>query len=239
MISVLSWENQNGLDRYARSVSTTAIAIRWMTVIAFVFLMDHVFTFWVTAWSMRATIDRRIWLVVLRVWPKWTSAERRAGLIRATKRSVAVRIILGLLARIIGVRAWDRHGVVPVAVIKIVVSADITRQFGAFQFVGISREDGGLKHFTAGGVNRVSNVGVQLGAAFSIADGASFVESATTLVAESASEMILGATVTTAVRQLPGRHGNKKAFCAFDDFQVADDKHVVEGDRTKRLKTFV
>ena len=85
----------------------------------------------------------------------------------------------------------------------------------------------------------MSNVGVQLGAAFSIADGASFVESASTLVAESASEMILGATVTTAVRQLPGRHGNKKAFCAFDDFQVADDKHVVEGDRTKRLKTFV
>ena len=87
-----------------RIVSVAVVAIlRVVAHVAIVFLMDHPFTFWMTAWCMRAAIGRCIRLVVLRVWPKWTSAKRRTGLIRATERSTAVRIILGLLARIIGV----------------------------------------------------------------------------------------------------------------------------------------
>lgn len=48
--------------------------------------------------------------------------------------------------------------------------------------------------------------------------------------------VFLGAT-RAMVRQLAGRHGDEQPVMAVDEFDVADDKRVVKGERAERLET--
>src|SRR5262249_47098776 len=41
------------------------------------------------------------------------------------------------------------------------------------------------------------------------------------------------------IRQLPRGHGDEEALGAFNDLQIPDDEHVIEGDATKGLQPFV
>ena len=63
--------------------------------------------------------------------------------------------------------------------------------------------------------------------------GAVLVQPAAALVAEPRPQVVLAPAAAAAVGQLPARHGDEDALGALDDFQVADDERVVEGDRAE------
>src|SRR5262249_59388529 len=73
---------------------------------------------------------------------------------------------------------------------------------GALLLVLVGLDHGALDHFAAGGVDRVSNVGVELGAAVGVARGPVFVEPAAALVAEPRPQVVLAAARRAAIRQL-------------------------------------
>src|SRR6202012_5284022 len=89
--------------------------------------------------------------------------------------------------------------------------------------------------FPACGVDRMGDVGVQLGPALGAADGAVLVQPVAALIAEAGPQMVLEAAAA-AVGQLSARHRDEGALEAFDDLEIADDEHVVEGDGTKGLE---
>src|SRR4029077_6840207 len=72
-----------------------------------------------------------------------------------------------------------------------------------------------------------------------VAQRAVFVESTPALIAKATPQVVLRSTIVAAVRQLARRHRHEEALGTFDDFQVADDEHVVERDTTKGLQPFV
>ena len=123
--------------------------------------------------------------------------------------------------------------------VEVVVARDVARELGALELVGVRGEHGALDLLPAHRVDRVGDVGVQLGAAVGVADGAVLVEAAAALVAEPAPQVVLGAAVPAAVGQLPRRHGHEEALGPLDDLQVADDEHVVERDAAERLQPLV
>src|SRR5262249_11389319 len=106
----------------------------------------------------------------------WSMGAARA--VRAMRAELAAGAIGGVqLADDLGKAAF-----IIIAVVVIVI-ADVARLLRPFPFLLVGLEDGGLDHLAAGGVDRVSDVGVQLGPAVGIAGGAILVELAAALVA--------------------------------------------------------
>src|SRR5262249_27146252 len=124
-------------------------------------------------------------------------------------------------------------------VFEVIVTGDVARELSAFELVGVGRQDGRLDLFPAHRVDWVRDVGVQLGSAVGIADGAVLIQAATALVAEPAPQVILRSAVVTTIGQLAGGHGDEKALGSFNDLEVADDKHVIEGDATEGLQSLI
>src|SRR4051812_42443174 len=77
----------------------------------------------------------------------------------------------------------EREVVLVFAGVVLVIRADVAGLLGALLFFVIGLEDGALDHLAAGRVDRVGDVGVQLGAAVGVADGPVLVELGTALVA--------------------------------------------------------
>src|SRR5438105_4696376 len=126
-----------------------------------------------------------------------------------------------------------------IAAVVIVVAAGIAGLLRAFAFFLVCLDDGGLDHLAAGGVDRVGDVGVELGPAVGAAGGAVLVEPAAALVAVPGPQVVLAATAGAAVRQLAAGHGNERALGAFDDLEVADDEAIVKRDRAEGEEAFV
>lgn len=76
----------------------------------------------------------------------------------------------------------------------------------------------------------MSNIGVKLGPAIGVANGSVFIQAETAVAAVATSQMVLGATGRAPVGQLAAGHGDKVAFGALNDFQIADNEGVVKGD---------
>src|SRR5262249_21326153 len=96
-----------------------------------------------------------------------------------------------------------------------------------------------LDDLAAGGVDRVGDVGVQLGAAVGVAGGPVLVELVPALVTVAGPQVVLAAAAAAAVRQLAAGHGHGRPPGALDDLQVAHDKGVVESDRAEGLEALV
>ena len=140
-----------------------------------------------------------------------------------------------------GGRLGDRgaEGDVELAAVEVVVPRDVARELGALELVGVGGEHGALDLLAAHRVDRVGDVGVELGAAVGVADRAVLVEPAAALVAEAAPEVVLGPAVAASVGQLAGRHGDEEALGPLDDLEITDDEHVVERDAAERLQPLV
>jgi len=63
-----------------------------------------------------------------------------------------------------------------------------------------------------------------------------FVEALPAIVAEAGAEVILFPAAPAAVAEFSRRHGKEKSVISFDDFHIADDEGVVEGQRAKSLE---
>src|SRR6516164_9219908 len=149
-----------------------------------------------------------------------------AAQVRAARGGMgAVWAIAGLAA---GHLADDADVAVVEVGIVVVVGADVARHLGFFALVVIGLQHGGLDHFAAGGVDRVSDIGVELGPAVSVADGAVFIKLVSALVAVAGPQVILAATAAAAVGQFAAGHGHKRPLGSLDDFQVANHVGVVE-----------
>src|SRR6516164_2385893 len=113
-----------------------------------------------------------------------------------------------------------------IAAVVVVVAADVAGLLGAFAFFLVRPDDRGLDDLAAAGIDRVSDVGVELGPAVGAAGGAVLIEAATALIAVAGPQVVLAATAGAAVRQLAAGHGDKRTFRAFDDLEVADDDAI-------------
>src|SRR5205085_1381454 len=95
---------------------------------------------------------------------------------------------VGAVALLAGVHL-GHHGGVAVGVevlagVVLVVGADVAGLLGALALFVVGLEHGALNHLAAGRVDRVGDVGMQLGPAVGVAGGAILVELAAALVAE-------------------------------------------------------
>ena len=132
-----------------------------------------------------------------------------------------------------------RDGLVIVITFEIVIVRTVARLLRPFDFFFISRHDRGLHLFTADRVDWMGDVSVQLRSSIDVAGCSLLVKTSTTLIAVTSSQVILVATMRTAICQLTAGHGNKETLGPFDDFQISDDKLIVEGDTTERMESFV
>jgi hypothetical protein len=66
-----------------------------------------------------------------------------------------------------------------------------------------------------------------------------FVEFQAAVAAKAAAQMIFRAAAGAAVGEFAAGHGDKAPFGPIDDFQIANDEHVVERDRTEGMQPFV
>ena len=145
--------------------------------------------------------------------------------------------------RLVGGR--DRRGGMRVVVqleivgLVFVVPRNVAWHLGTFELIGVGGQDGRLDLLATHRVDRMGDVGVELGPPVGVTQGTVLVEPATALVAESAAKVVLRPTVVAAIRQLSRRHRHEESLGAFDDFQVADDEHVVKRDTAKGLQPFV
>ena len=71
------------------------------------------------------------------------------------------------------------------------------------------------------------------------ARGAGLVQAAAARIAEAGPQVVLAHAPRAAVRQLPARHGDEDPLRPLDDFQVANDEGVVEGDGAEREQPLV
>ncbi len=87
-----------------------------------------------------------------------------------------------------------------------------------------------LDHLAECGVDRMGDIGVELGPAIGVADSAILVELVSALIAVTSSQMVLASALVTAVGQLTAGHGDEQSPVSFDDLEVANDETVVKGN---------
>ena len=95
-----------------------------------------------------------------------------------------------------------------------------------------------LDHLPAGGIDRMRDVGIQLGTAIVVLGGLLLLQTRATLVAKSGAKMVLAAALRTVSGQLSTWHRHEGPCGALDDLQVAHDERIVERDRAKCLESF-
>ena len=117
---------------------------------------------------------------------------------------------------------------------EIVVEADVIGPACQDALLLEGAEDFVLDMLAAVGMDRVGDVGVELGASFVILEGAIVAESLPALVAVERAELILSVAFGTAVHQFATRHCDEQAVAALYQLEVANDEAVLERDGTKR-----
>jgi len=123
-------------------------------------------------------------------------------------------------------------------VVKFVVPRDIARLLGPLDLLGKLPNDMLLDHLSAGRVDRVGDVGVELRAAIGLPNRLVRVNLFATLIAKVGTQVVLHPTAGAMRGELSARHGDKRAARSFNDFKIAGHKAVVESNRAKRFQTF-
>ncbi len=121
----------------------------------------------------------------------------------------------------------------------VVITGYVARLTGAVFFRSELFDDLILDHLPAGRIYGVGDIRVEFGAAFLVAQGAVVFEPESALVAVRGPQMVFRAALRAMGGQLAAGHRDKRAVGAVNDFQISDDKAVVEGDRTKALQPVV
>lgn len=129
-------------------------------------------------------------------------------------------------------------GFVQVVDVDVVVPRYITGLLRAVEFVVKLVDDVLLNHLAALGINRVGDVGIELGPAVGIEWHAILRQASPALVAILGTQVIFHSAPRAVGRQLAARHGDEGAVRAVDDFQIAHHEAVIKGDRAKRLEAF-
>ncbi len=130
-----------------------------------------------------------------------------------------------------------QRGVMLLAVI--VVRAQVPGFLRAHQFHVVGLDHSPLDQFAAVGIDRVRDVGVELGAAVGVLRGPLLVELGAALVAVQGAEVVLGMAPGTAIGQLAAGHRDERALGPLNDFQIADHEAGIERDRAEGLQPLV
>src|SRR5262249_37414797 len=171
-------------------------------------------------------------LAVLAVAVRAARAVRRLRRVRA----VAARALAG---RAVQLGDQRRVRLLDIPAVVVVVGADVAGLLGALLLLLEGAQHGRLDDLAAGRVDRVGDVGVQLGPAVGVARGAVLVELVAALVAVAGAQVVLAAALPAAVRQLAAGHGHERPLGALDDLQVTHHEGVVERDRAEGLEALV
>jgi len=167
-------------------------------------------------------------------------------LVRVIFRSSALFFPGGRLAGLLGlILVWPAAAMFRIGpprstmglAVFVIVSRNIAGLFGPFQFLVKFLNHATLDSLASLGVNRMSDVGVQLGSALVVE--VEFVVAGTfaTVVAKAGSQMILGIAGTTVGCQFPAGHCDEGTRVTFNDLQVAYDEALVKGNAAKRAET--
>ncbi len=121
-------------------------------------------------------------------------------------------------------------------VVKIFVAGHVARQLrpGLLLFEGLDHPL--LDHLPAGGIDGVGDVGVELGPAFLVLHRVLLLLPRAALIAERGPQMVLAAALRAMAGELATGHGHERPGRALDDFQVADDEGIVQGNRAEGLQ---
>jgi len=147
--------------------------------------------------------------------------------------------------------AVGRRELDKIHILAVKARRDIARFLGTFDLAMEGGDHLALDGLAALGVDRVGDVGVEFQApvavavhrviavAILVALKAAFVQVASAVVAETGAEVVFLAAAGAMVRQLAAGHGQKKSVISFDQFDVANDERVVEGQGAERLEAVV
>ena len=115
-------------------------------------------------------------------------------------------------------------------VIEVVVSRDVAGKLRPLEFGMEFANHAVLNHLAAARVDRVRDIGIELGPAVLVLDGPIFLEPQSALVAKAGLEVVFTAALRAMGGQFAARHGHKRAIRSFDDLQIPNDKAIVKGD---------
>jgi len=122
--------------------------------------------------------------------------------------------------------------------IEVVVSRNVARGFGSADFFLELSYYRLLNHFSTARVDRVGNVGIQLGTALVVGGHPIGIERGAALVAMVRTKVVFCAALGAVRSQLATGHRHKRSARALDDFEVSNDKTIVKRDRAKGLEPF-
>ena len=112
----------------------------------------------------------------------------------------------------------------------VVVGAAIARFLRAHHFVLVSLEHFPLNQLAAIRVDRMGDIGVELGAPLVVLDRPIFVELGAALVAVQGPQMILAMAARTAIGQLAAGHRDERALGPLDNFEITDHEAGIKSD---------
>src|SRR5437899_10506243 len=127
----------------------------------------------------------------------------------------------------------------PAVAFQFIVRRDVAWLLGPFSLLLIGLEDGGLHYFASGRVDRMGDIGMELGPAVGVASGPILVELMAALIAVAGPQMVFAAALRAPVGEFAARHGHERPLAAFDVLQIANDEHFVKRDRAESQEPFV
>ena len=188
---------------------------------------------------MRSHAERGNEMVTRRFLRRSCRCARFAGSVGAPRRGGRAMWAAGPLGTLDlrclgGSRQWGRH---PGRVlVEIVVGWHVAGQFRAGFLLFIGLDHPLLDHLPAVRIDRVGDIGVELGPAFIVLRCLLVPLPNAALIAEGGPQMVLAAALRTVGRKLAAGHGHERPRCTFDDLQIANDESVVQRNRTESLQ---
>jgi len=133
-----------------------------------------------------------------------------------------------------------------VQIVKIKVFAvkawrDVSGLLAALQLPLKFLENLALNLLPAGGIDGVSNVGVEFQPLLAVATAilliAIFIEAMAAMIAVAGAEMILFIAMGAMIGKLAGGHRQEEAIIAVDQLHIPHDERVIEGQRAEGLES--
>src|SRR5437660_971894 len=135
------------------------------------------------------------------ILPARMVAARTVGTVSAVLAPVGT-------ARCVQLADHLRQAALEVAGVEVIVVAHVARLLGPLAFFLVGFEHSALDDLPAGGVDRMGDVGMKLGASIGVTSRPILIELGAALVAKAGTQMVFAAALHAAVGQLAAGHGH-------------------------------
>lgn len=131
--------------------------------------------------------------------------------------------------------------IVKIKVFAVKARRDVPGLLATFQFPLKFLENLALNLLPAGGIDWMSDVGVEFQPLLTIATAilliTVFIEAVAAMIAVSGAQMVLFVAMGAMIRKLAGGHRQEKPIVAVDQLHIAHNEGVIEGQRAEGLES--